>query len=317
MHTPTRRSAIGSLAASTLIGVPGVVRAQARTPVIVETSTPFDVLPFFYGMQQGLFAKAGLDITVQMVTSGSLAMVAIAGGSAQLGFSNTLSLITAFARGIPAQMVAPGSAWNPSVPNNTVFVDADSPIHTAKDLEGHIVGVSGLHDLFSLSIRNWAQIGGADVAKISFVELPPSSMISSIKAKRIDAFMAYDPFRTAAIAAGCRALTNPYDAIGKGFLTGVWFGLGDWLKQNHDAAIQFARVIHTAAAFTNTHFEELVPLIVQFSKNSPDVVRQSAPAFVPPSLTAAAVQPVIDVAAKFGEIKAPFRASEILLPGAP
>src|ERR1019366_9450423 len=171
----------------------------ARTPVTVVTSTPFDVLPFFYAIDAGLFDKAGLDITVQMVASGSLAMVAIAGGSAQLGFSNTLSLVTAFARGIAVEIVAPGSAYNPSAPNNSVFVDGDSPLRSAKDLEGRTVGVSGLHDLFSISIRNWAQSGGADVSKINFVELPPPSMISAIKAKRIDAFMAYDPFRTAAM----------------------------------------------------------------------------------------------------------------------
>lgn len=310
----SRRYVIASLAAAL---APRVAYAQGRTPIIVETSTPFDVLPFFYGMQQGLFEKAGLDISVQMVSSGSLAMVAITGGSAQLGFSNTLSLITAYGRGITTQMVAPGSAWNPAAPNNTVFVDGDSPIRTAKDLEGRVVGVSGLHDLFSLSIRNWAQTNGADVSKINFVELPPPSMIAAIKGKRIDAFMAYDPFRTGAIAAGCRALTNPYDTIGKGFLTGVWFGAGDWIAHNHDAALRFARVIHTAAAYTNTHFTELIPLIVQFSKNTTEVVRQSAQAFVPPSLTPAEIQPVIDVAARFGEIKAPFTASEIILPGTP
>lgn len=309
---------MSSAAAAAFVGTGSqVARAQTRTPLVVETSTPFDVLLFFYGMEHGLFEKAGLDITTQVVASGSLAMVAITGGSAQLGYSNNLSLIGAFAKGIPVQMVAPGGGYNAAAPNVQLCVDGDSPLRSGKDLEGHVVAVAGLHDLFSVSARAWATSSGGDITKIHFVELPPSAMLASLKAKRVDAFVIYDPFRTAAIAAGARPIGAPFDAIAKQFLTGAWFASGDWLKANHDAAVRFARVIHDAAAYTNTHFDELVPLIATYAKSTPEIVRQSAKAIVPPSLTAASVQPLIDVSAKFGEIPASFRAAEIILPGVP
>jgi ABC-type nitrate/sulfonate/bicarbonate transport system substrate-binding protein len=59
--TLSRRTALAAVAL--LAVAPRLARAQARTSLIVETSTPFDVLPFFYGMEHGLFEKAGLDGT--------------------------------------------------------------------------------------------------------------------------------------------------------------------------------------------------------------------------------------------------------------
>jgi ABC-type nitrate/sulfonate/bicarbonate transport system substrate-binding protein len=56
-----RRAVIAASVAAALN--PVLVRAQARTPLVVDTSAPLDVLPYFYAVQHGLFETAGLDIT--------------------------------------------------------------------------------------------------------------------------------------------------------------------------------------------------------------------------------------------------------------
>lgn len=316
----SRRNALSVLGTTTLIaGLPRRVGAQSlvRAPITVAVAAATDVLPYFYAVQQGMFEKAGLDITQILGTSGSANLVAVAGGSAHIGFANCLSLIIAHTKGVPIALVAPGGGYESSNPWAQLIVAADSPIKTAKDLEGRTLGVTGLHDLFAIATEAWMEKEGADRSKVHFLELPPSAMLAGLQSKHIDAFTIQEPFRGAAVAAGARALASPYDAIAKQFLTAAWFANTDWTAGNRDAAIRFAQVIHQAAEYTNAHYDQLLPLIASYSKISLDLLKQSRPIRVPLSLNAALIQPLIDVATQFHEIAAPFRAQDLVLSGVP
>ena len=316
----SRRSALSALATAALsAGLPRLVQAQSpgRVPITVSVAAATDVLPYFYAVQQGMFERAGLDVTQIVGTSGSANLVAVAGGSANIGFANCLSLIIAHTKGVPIALVAPGGGYESSNPWAQLIVAADSMIKNAKDLEGRTLGVTGLHDLFAISTEAWMVKGGADPSKVHFLELPPSAMLAALQSKRIDAFTIQEPFRGAAVAAGARAIASPYDAIGKQFLTAAWFANTDWTTTNHEAAIHFAQVIHQAAEYTNAHYEQLLPLIASYSKISLDLLQLSRPIHVPLSLNAALVQPLINVATQFHEIAAPFRAQDMVLSGVP
>jgi NitT/TauT family transport system substrate-binding protein len=290
---------------------------SAKLPVTITVSPATDVLPYFYARQQGMFEKAGLDITEIAGTSGSANLVAVAGGSAQIGFANCVSIAVAFAKGVPVVMLASGGGYDAAAPWAQTFVLPEAPIRSAKDLEGKTVGVTGLHDLFAMAIKNWMEKQGADPGTLHFVELPPSAMIAAIQSKRIDAFTIQEPFRGAAQAAGLRAIAAPYDAIARQFLTAGWFVNSTWAAANRETALRFARVIHDAAAYTNEHFEELLPLISSYSKIPLESLRQSRPIKVPLSLRPGIIQPLLDVANHFHELPGPVRAQDLVLAGVP
>jgi NitT/TauT family transport system substrate-binding protein len=310
-----RRHIIAGLGALAPLSLrPAGVRAQAaRTPVIVTTTTPIDVLPFFYGMQQKWFERAGLDVTFTTLASGALALVAVTGGAANIGFGNPLSILIAYSKGAPVQLVAPGSDFVPNAPTAQIFVLPDSPIRAARDLEDKSFAVTGLHDLMALAVRTWADGQGADSSKIRFVEMPPSSMLTALQTKRVDAVGLFEPFRTEGAAAGARALGAPYESISREFITGSWFGNSSWIAQNRNAALRFAEVIRQAGEYANAHFEELVPLMSSFSRMSAEVIARSNRPHHARAVTVAAIQPLIDVAAKYKEIPNAFRAQEFIL----
>jgi len=110
-------------------------------------------------------------------------------------------------------------------------------------------------------------------------------------------------------------LGQPYDGIAPRFTITAWFGIEPWITQNRDAALRFANILNRLAPYTNTHYQELVPLVAQYTKLPEDVLRGMTHPIVL-SLKDAPVQPALDIAAKYNEV-AHVDARNIVLPGAP
>jgi len=287
---------------------------SGQIPLSVIVTTTADAAPFFYAQQQGLFAKAGLDVTATIVASGSLATEAVIGGTAQIAQSNIFTVVLAHARGIPLVLIAPGGQNNPASPNLELFVARDSPIKTAKDLEGRTLGVTSVHDQQSLGARALIEAAGGDITKVKFLELPQSTMLNAVAAGRVDGFIAYEPYRSADEASGTvRSIGAPFDAISKEpmIYTG-WSALRPWADQNRAAVETFAKVMRAASIYTNAHFDAVIPLMAATAKIAPESLQKMNRPKDATELNPQDVQPVIDAAAHFKEIAAPFPAREIV-----
>jgi len=298
---------------------PVAVPAQsARMAITVSAVAPTDTLPFYYAIGQGMFERAGLDLTVIPSTSGATSILAVSGGAAQFGYANAISVTQAFLKGLPIAIAAPGGAYDTAAPNAQIAVASDSPLHTAKELEGKTISVTGLHDLLSLGTRAWLDKSGVDATTVKFVEISPASMAAALAQKRIDAAVMYEPFLSAAMATGSvRPIGKPYDAIAPHFMPSVWFGNSAWMTEHRDATMRFAQVLFQAQAYTNAHYAELIPLIADFSKLTPDVLRMTPVVKVFPTLQGAMLQPLLDTGAKYKELSRPVRAQELFFPGVP
>ena len=299
-------------------GAAALAQPAPRTAIVLAPIGSSDMAAAFYAVQQGMFEKAGLDVTIQQAATGAASMVAVLGGGAQVGYGNSLALSTAHAKGIPIVLLSPGAQYNTNAPHAVLIVAADSTLKTPKDLEGHIVAVAGLHDLLTVSVNLWMEKSGVDASKVKFVEMPPGSMLPALQAKRVDAAVSYEPFLSSAVGTGAaKVYAKPYDAIGNGFLTGAWFTLGPWASQHREAAIRFAQILDQASQYVDAHYDDLIPLISQFSKLPPETLHKMVKVVVPPTLTAAALQPVVEAAVRAHEIPASIRAGEMIFPGVP
>jgi NitT/TauT family transport system substrate-binding protein len=305
-----RRSMLAAAAAA-LVPVRGVAQ-PALTPLAASPNTAADQVVFYYAQQSGIFARAGLDVTAVPATSGSGSLLAVVGGTANVGFSNTLSLAVAHSKGIPIVSVAPGGLYDTTAPIVRALVNADAPIHTARDLVGRTIAVAGLHDLLSLGAEAWLGQGGVTPDQVRFLEMPASAMLAALQSRRVDAMVVYQPFDVAAIAAGARVLAKPYDAIALMFQAGIWFASSTWADAHRDATLRFAAAMHESAVYVNAHFDELLPMVTAFTRIDVDTLRKTPHPRFPPALSAALIQPVIDTAAKYHELPAAFRAQEMI-----
>jgi NitT/TauT family transport system substrate-binding protein len=280
-------------------------------PLVVNTTTPTDVLPFFYARAHGMFKAAGLNVQVQLAPSGSVSLLSIVGGASQIGFVNTLTLTNARDKEIKIDMFAPGGEYNTDDPNARLLVLPDSPIQTAADLDGKTIAVTGLHDLLAVSTTAWLDKHGGHPSTVRFVELAGSSMYPALVQKRVDAIAIYDPYASAAVENGARTIGKPFDGVATHFLTAGFCAQAAWLKAHQSVADRFAQVIHDAAEYTNAHYSELIPFIAQYSKLPEATLEKVAHQQVPPAVRTEDVQPVIDAAAQYEHLKYFAAADEI------
>jgi NitT/TauT family transport system substrate-binding protein len=299
--------------AVTTMAVPLRTDSEAPAALTVTFVPVADAVPLKYAVQAGLFEKAGLAVTVDQVGSGPLATIAVVGGAADIGSANSLSITLARSKGVPLMIVAPQAQYDDRTPTTQLLVAADSPIQTAKDLEGRTVAVAGLHDLLDLGVRAWMTRAGADPAKTHFVEIVQPSMMAALDAKRVDAIVVSEPALTGAVSTGrTRMLAAPYGAIAKRFIVDNYFSTATWLATHRDAALRFADVMRRATDYTNSHYDEMLPTIASYTSIAPDVLQKMHQIKGAQVATPDQIQPIVDAAAKFGEIASPFPASDMI-----
>ena len=314
-----RARCLAGLAAASAAASPlaSIAQAQLATLRIAHVAVA-DAVPYEYAVQQGWFAQAGLDIKADLLASGSAAATAGGGGAVDIGSSNLFTAVQARAKGIPVVIVAPGGRYEEATPTSQLLVAADSPIKSGKDLEGRTVAVAGLNDMSSLSVRAWVTSTGGDPTKVKYIETPMSTMLGLIQEHHVDAIFVSEPALGSAEASGLtRRLAITYAAIAKHFFTSVWITTAGFAAQHRDLALKFADVIHRATVYTNGHYAEAVPLISAYTKLPLETLRSMHQIKGGTTLVAEDVQPMIDIAAKYGAISAPFSARDMMLAGAP
>jgi NitT/TauT family transport system substrate-binding protein len=298
-------------AATAAIGLaPQLVRAEG--PLTVMTLPIDQGAQAFYAQDLGYFKSAGLDTAVTITNFGTQVAAAVAGGSIQIGQSNVISLAAAHERGLPFAMIAAAGMYSTAKPTSMMIVDKNSPLKTAKDLSGKTVAVNGLKSITQISVQAWADQNGGDSNAIKFVEMPFVEMEPAVASGRIDLALLADPDATTALAAGrTRAFGKAFDAIGKQFMIGGWFAKTDWISANVDTVHKFIAVMKQSADWANksANTKQSAAILEKYTKVA---VGNANRIIYGERLDPAMIQPCIDVAAKYGVLKAPFPASQII-----
>ncbi len=319
--------AVRRLACAVLIGTVALTAralpAGAQTaPAALETlhldATPDDdVGPILYAQRAGLFARAGLNVVLDKAPSGAAAAASVLAGTYDIAKSSLVNLMSAHVKGVPFTLIAPAGMWDDSTPFAQLLVLRDSPIRTAKDLNGKLLSVPALHDIGQVSDSAWVEAHGGDSRTLRFVEFPMSAASAALDQHRIDATTIVGPAMDAAMATGkYRSLGASFGAIAPHFLFSGWFTTKAWAAAHADAAKRFERVWAEAAAYANGHHDEMEPLLAQFTGIPIDVLHKMTHGVYGSVLSAAEIQPVIDVAAKYQMLDKSFPAQELIDAGA-
>jgi ABC-type nitrate/sulfonate/bicarbonate transport system substrate-binding protein len=319
MMTVSRSAALRSLAAATALGLPFAAR-----PAAAQTATPLRIVLFpgetaataYYAQELGYFAKANIDAQLTSVQNGSAAAAAVAGGTMDIGFSNPLSVAQGFERGLPFTILSPAAVSQIGKPpsNGLVIAAKNGVIHGPKDLNGKTFSVDVLGGLPHISVRAWIDKNGGDSSTVRFIELPFSQMMSALNSGRIDASeinSAFDPL-LGKPDDPVRLIGNSYDAVGSRFCSSCWFSRTDWVASNADLAKRFIGVMKQAAAWANAHPHESAVILAPHTKQLLADIEGSPRVLNGVDMTPDLIQPVIDVAAKYGSLKARFPATDMI-----
>ncbi len=307
------RAALIALFLTVLASVSSAQSQAGLTTVRVAAPAGDSASPILYAQHAGLFQKVGLDVAVQRGAGGAAIAAGVAGGSIDVGSSNILSLVSAHVRGLNFVLIAPAALHVPSSPGSGIIVAANSPVHSAKDLNGKTVSVPGLNDIGQVGISAWMDTNGGDSSTVRFVELPVSSVVAALEQGRIDAGDVVEPLMSQAIKSGrARYLGDLIGGIGSTVLESAFFTSQDYLKKNRSAVERFAKVVQQATEYTNAHPAETVDLVAAFTGADPETVAHMVRGINGTTLDPRYIQPTINAAAKYKVIPQAFDARELI-----
>ncbi len=285
--------------------------SQTETTAVRIASTPIDVgAEVYYAQALGFFKQAGLDVQVQTLDNGAAIAAAVVGGAADIGQSNVVSIATAYEKKLPLVVLAPAGAYSSASPTTMLIALADAPFKTPKDIEGKTIVTNGILNIGQIGGDAWLDKNGVPYRSVRWVEVPTAATAAALLNHRVDLAVLSEPTVGAALATGkFRIVAAPYDAIGKHWQIGAWFTTKAWSAAHPDAAKKFIAVMQQTARWANAHQMESLAILRNVSKaNFPSTMHRAA---YSEQLDPALFQPVIDNAAKFGALAAPFPASEL------
>jgi NitT/TauT family transport system substrate-binding protein len=310
-----------------LAGAASLAPLLHSAPAAGATTQPLRVLLFptdgvktlLWAQQQQLFEHRGLPpIEFEKMASGAAIIPALVGGSGEFGAGSLFPMFAAFARGLPIKLVAPTSLYLSDHADSLLLVGADSPIRTARDMNGKILGVDSLNDVYTLATRAWVSQGGGDGESLKPVEIPAAESFSALVAGRIDAAIFKTPFGSIALSTKkVRLLGKPLDAIAPRFLLSSWIATDSYITGNAQTVNGFQAVVGEASRYTNSHEDATVDLVANFTGQDPAQVRSSVRATSAISVNLAELQRPLDFAARYKLIPQSFDVRQMLAPGFP
>jgi ABC-type nitrate/sulfonate/bicarbonate transport system substrate-binding protein len=251
----TRRRLFSAVAGAALctIGYSGAVHAQMKEVTFIVVNNLFST-PAFVAVENGYWAKQGLNVKIKLTASGSQVTKALQAGEAQFGHAS-LSTTTASARAggnmlkgvMPyyndAQYIALGG--RAIIGRKDRGIDANTP----KSMEGKKIGYlrGSTNDVY---MRAWFKKNHLDVTKSTLVNIPVADMPISITQGLVDAVVPWEPYTAQAVRElGSNAVTV---SRGEDGLVSDIIGVvanEDWMKKNYDLLEKFSVGIAEAAQF--------------------------------------------------------------------
>jgi NitT/TauT family transport system substrate-binding protein len=256
-------AATAALLALTLLS--GAARANEKVALTLNWTIGSDHAPIYYALSQGLYAAAGLDLSIEIGKGSAYAAQRAGIGAAQFGIVDMPTAIQA--KGEGADIVGLMVIYQTSP--YTVYWKKSSGIKTIKDLAGHSIGTPAA----DAARQMWPLIAktvGIEASTVRFVNVAPDAKFAALQSGTIDATTNFYNFhyiaeRTFKEDLGFLRLAdigfNPYG--------NAFFVNGAYLKEHKEAVRHFVEVTQKAYATCLATPEPCVDAVVKAASQDP------------------------------------------------
>lgn len=307
----TRREAIAAIAAA-LVAAPAGAAAQGTSAVRIGVSNSDPYMDPYFAQDLGNFSRAGLDVSLTPMSNGAVIMNAVTGGSLDIGLGDVIQMANAIHHGLPLAFFMGGAIYTSKQPTLVLCVPNNSPIRTAKDLEGQTIGCINLKSLAALSIYEWVRKNGGDNTKIKLYEMNFAEMAPGLVRGTIPCALVGEPFLTG-FKDQLRRLGDTFAAIGESFYINNWYAARDWIGRNAPTARKLQNVFYETARYVNAHRDqpEIAAIEAKYTKIDAERVRVMAHNVFATSLEPRLMQPVLDIALRYKYIDRPITFADL------
>jgi NitT/TauT family transport system substrate-binding protein len=251
---------------------------------------------------RGWFTEEGLNVDLTAMAGGAEILPALIGGSLDVGTLNVVTHILSQDQGFHSKAVAGVFVQRRGDPVHGILVRADSPIQSARDLEGKTMATNTLNNIDHIMQQVWVRQKGGDPTRVSFVEVPFPQQPAALAQGRVDAIGPSEPFVTIAQSQGARLLANHYTDVNETTLLAYYGATDDWLARNADLAQRFYRATQRTNDFLFSDKQNIQAAAVQYLSMAPDLAARVGYGENQPRLDPAGIQWWIDTVRSFGLI---------------
>lgn len=262
--------------------------ATAGTPLQIGCTATTDCASAMIGVEDGIFAKHGLDASLTLIGLNSNIPAALISGSLQIGGPTPSVFLQAADGGLDLVAVAGASSTAPATADAAAtVVRAGETIATAKDFVGKKVGVPGIGAFLDVLFKRWLIEHDVDPKDVSFVEVTFPTMNDVLKSGAVDAVVTAEPVLSRIVTAGTGTVAAKILAdIPKGEPQILYAATRDWAEKNPAAVTAFRAAIAEAAAVVNQNPDKARAAISHFTKMPLDMLKTMKVSVSDPMMTA-------------------------------
>jgi NitT/TauT family transport system substrate-binding protein len=224
--------------------------APTLTTVNVSYVVSSSAVPLFVGVKAGFYAAQGLDVHSQPVAGSAAAVAGVTSGQLQFATGAAVTLVQAYASGIPIEIIGPEVATTKGV---TCLLAQTG----TKLAQVHSIGLNTLAGSAQLANEMWLHGRGIDHTAIHYLAIPTANMVSILASGSIDAAVVTQPFVAQALAKGGFSCLGddgveygPY-----GTASAFWFTSQSFARQNPQIVKAFSTALLRSNRYSATHLD--------------------------------------------------------------
>lgn len=167
---------------------PGGQAADGLSEVTVTLNwVPYgEHAPFYYGVEQGIFEDAGIDLTIQPGNGSGNTVQQVAQRNTDFGWADTPPLANGISSGMPVRSVG---VFLQTGPSSVEFFE-DQGITEPADLVGKTVGGTPGDAMYG-TFPAWLELNGVDPADVTVVNVDAAGKIAALIEGKVDAIQGF------------------------------------------------------------------------------------------------------------------------------
>jgi taurine transport system substrate-binding protein len=234
------------------------VSAQSQDMSIIVGVQPVMIVPLWNAYQQGLFEKAGLDVSFQVFTSGPAQTAALNSGVIDVAFGAATTFWTLASNGADLQWAVTLGDFNNA---DGLVVGPGSDINEVADLRGRSIALpfsTVVHGPLELLLRE----NGIPLDEVELVNLAPPQAAAAVLSGTVDAAFAWPPFIDEVVNRGGSLIVHASDTPGGGW---SWTGFAvrnAFTEENPESIATFVRVLAQGIPNMEANREAIIDAVV-------------------------------------------------------
>jgi ABC-type nitrate/sulfonate/bicarbonate transport system substrate-binding protein len=261
------RKAAFLAAALLLAALPAQAADKVRAGKAVGSQWVY--VPLDVGIEEGIFAKYGVDLEISTMTGEARMQQALTAGSLDVGMAGGGGVALSV-KGAPVIAVA---AYVNQPRNFSVVVLADSPIKTVADLKGKLLSGATTGGLPEWLVKRLGVVEGWGADGVRSISVgSPDASLSALRTRQVDGMMTATATGILLESQGVGRIVTQMGDFAAHFHTALVFARDGFVTDSPDVLRRFLRGLFASVAFVKANKDKTVPIAARVLHLDPAIV---------------------------------------------